>query len=237
MKKVSFIFWLALISLVARAQEADTLIYAQGSIVNGATKELVTARISYQSLPYGNKVGMLNGNNFSFPLFDGNKYSITVEAPGFAPSKYVLDPAEANAERRVIKNIELSLPASAEKTAESTHTAGKVMRLENLIFSVGTSSISAESYSELDKVVKMLQENPSMIIRLEGHTDIKGDPQLNMKLSQQRVEAVKKYLIEKGSAKSRIKTKAFGGTQPLSREDTEQAHKMNRRVELRILQN
>jgi OmpA-OmpF porin, OOP family len=237
MTKAVFVFIVSLVTVSCFAQTTDTLIYAQGKIINATTKEAVNAKISYQSVPYGNKVGFLSGNSYSFPLFDGEKYSLTIEAPGFAPSKYLLDPATANADRRIIKDIELSLPGSVAKNAETTHTVGKLMRLDNLIFNVGTATITSESYSELDEIVKMLKDNPAMIIQLEGHTDIKGDPKLNMKLSQARVEAVKSYLINKGSSKSRIKTKAFGGTSPLSRENTEEAHKMNRRVELRILQN
>lgn len=111
------------------------------------------------------------------------------------------------------------------------------MRLENLIFQVGNAKITASSYPELDQVAKMLNENTAMIIQLEGHTDFKGDPKENMKLSEKRVEAVKTYLLSKGVGKHKVKTKAFGGTQPLSRENTEEAHKMNRRVEARILEN
>ncbi len=237
MIKAVFIFSISLLTVSCFAQTTtDTLIYAQGKIVNAATKEPISAKISYQSVPYGNKMGFLAGNSFSFPLFDGEKYSLTVEAPGFAPSKYLLDPAEAK-DRRVIKDIELSLPGSVAKNAETTHSVGRLMRLDNLIFNVGTSKITAESYPELDEIVKMLKENPRMIIQLEGHTDIKGDPKLNMKLSQDRVDAVKSYLITKGSTKGRIKTKAFGGTSPISRDNSEESHKMNRRVELRILEN
>ncbi len=236
MIKAVFIFSISLLVGSCFAQTTDTLIYAQGKIVNAATKEPINAKISYQSVPYGNKMGFLAGNSFSFPLFDGEKYSLTVEAPGFAPSKYLLDPAEAK-DRRVIKDIELLLPGSVAKNAETTHSVGKLMRLDNLIFNVGTAKITAESYPELDEIVKMLKDNPKMIIQLEGHTDIKGDPKLNMKLSQDRVDAVKSYLITKGSAKGRIKTKAFGGTSPISKDNTEESHKMNRRVELRILEN
>ncbi len=237
MIKAVFIFSISLLTVSCLAQTTtDTLIYAQGKIVNAATKEPINAKISYQSVPYGNKMGFLAGNSFSFPLFDGEKYSLTVEAPGFAPSKYLLDPAEAK-DRRVTKDIELSLPGSVAKNAETTHSVGKLMRLDNLIFNVGTAKITADSYPELDEIVKMLKDNPRMIIQLEGHTDIKGDPKLNMKLSQDRVDAVKSYLITKGSTKSRIKTKAFGGTSPISRDNTEESHKMNRRVELRILEN
>jgi outer membrane protein OmpA-like peptidoglycan-associated protein len=224
---------ICLVSICGAAQTADSLIYAEGKVINAATKELISARITYQSLPYGNKVGVINNNTYSFPMFDGEKYSIMVEAAGFAPAKYMLDPAEANAEKRVIKDIELS-NGSAKP---STHVVGHVMRLNNLIFEVGNSKIDPESYPELDLVVNMMKENPTMVIQLEGHTDYVGAASDNMKLSQRRVESVKSYVASKGVQKSRMKTKAFGGTQPISRDNTPEAHRLNRRVEVRILQN
>jgi OmpA-OmpF porin, OOP family len=117
------------------------------------------------------------------------------------------------------------------------HQVGHVMRLNNLIFEVGNSKIDPESYGELDLVVNMMKENPSMIIQLEGHTDYVGAAADNLKLSQRRVESVKNYVAAKGIAKSRLKTKAFGGSQPLSRDNTPEAHRLNRRVEVRILAN
>jgi OOP family OmpA-OmpF porin len=232
---IYFIF-LVVCGLPAQAQ-TDTLIYAQGKIISATTREAVMAKITYQSEPYGSKIGFLSGSTYNFALFDNDKYSITVEAPGYAKAKYVLDPAQANENRRVIKDIELDLPNSAAKEAEVTRTVGKVMRLDNLIFAASTSKIETSSYEELNQVVKMLKDNPKMVIQLEGHTDFIGEPSRNMKLSLDRVDAVKNYLVSKGGDKSRIKTKAFGGTQPLSRENTEEAHKLNRRVELRVLEN
>lgn len=230
-------FFLLLISVSVSGQEIDTLIYAQGNIISSLTKEPVVARISYQSLPYGSKVGFLSGSTFVFPLFDNEKYSVIVEAPGFAPSKYMLDPSTANSDRRVIQDIELLLPASAANNAETTHTVGKVMRLDDLNFDAGKANITPTSFEELDEVVVMLQNNPNMVIQLEGHTDTRGNANLNLKLSEDRVLAVKNYLVSKGANKRRIKTKAFGGSVPLSLEDTEEAHAFNRRVELRVLQN
>lgn len=217
---------------ISFCQSADSLVYAEGQIINAATREPVTARITYQSLPYGNKVGVLNNNTYSFPMFDRVKYSIIVEAPGFDVAKYMLDPAEANADQRVVKNIELTKGGGNQKLA-----VGNVIRLDNLIFQVGRSKISEESYQELDIVHGMMTENAKMVIQLEGHTDYQGNAKENMKLSQARVDAVKDYLVSKGINKGRIKTKAFGSTQPLSREETPEAHRMNRRVEMRILEN
>jgi outer membrane protein OmpA-like peptidoglycan-associated protein len=237
MKSIATIIFFCLIVGCSFAQTpGDTLIYAQGNIINSTTKEPVAATISYQSLPYGNKVGLLKGSSYRFPLFDNERYEIMVEAPGFAPAKYMLDPAEAK-ERIVLRDVELGLPTTAAKAAESAHTVGKVLNLDNLIFQVGKAKIESASFEELDQVVKMLQAYPKMIIQLEGHTDVMGDPKQNMRLSQERVDAVKDYLVSKGVAKNKVKTKAFGGTQPVSRADTEEAHNMNRRVQVRILEN
>jgi OOP family OmpA-OmpF porin len=234
-----FLLFLGVVALcrIAFGQASETLIYAEGKIISGITKEPVVARITYESLPYGNRIGFLSGSSYSFPLFDNEKYSIVVEAPGFAPSKYMLDPKDANSNRRIVQDIILNLPASATHNAENTHTVGKVMRLDNLIFKTGSSKIEEASFEQLNEVIVMLQNNPRMVIQLEGHTDYLGSPKLNMKLSEDRVNAVRDYLVARGANKNRIKTKAFGGTQPLSREDTEEAHKLNRRVELRILEN
>ncbi len=245
MKKIILllIVW-PLISFPSEAQQKDTLIYAVGKIFNQETKEPVSAKIFYQSLPYGNIVGMLNGSSFSIPLYGNAKYSIIIEAAGFAQSKYTLDPATANGDRKVVQDIPLGLvttvnpvvPAAVAAT-HKTHEVGKVIRLDALIFQQRSSIISPESYPELNGVAEMIRKNPDMVIQLEGHTDTRGDAKLNLKLSQQRVDAVRDYLLSKGVAKHEVKTKAFGGTLPLSRENTEEAHKLNRRVEARIIEN
>lgn len=217
---------------MASAQASDSLIYAEGKIINAETREPITARIVYESVPYGSRIGVMNNSTYSFPMFDREHYSITVEAPGFAPVKYMLDPATANGDNKVIYDIQLS-----SGSRPNPNVAGKVMRLDNLIFEVGNSKIDPESYSELDILVNLMKENPKMVIQLEGHTDYLGDPRANMKLSQQRVESVRAYVAGKGISKARIKTKAFGGNQPLSRDNTPEAHRLNRRVEVRILEN
>jgi len=220
-------------NVFAFSQGMDSVITAQGRVINAETKEPLSARITYQSLPYGNKVGVINNSNYSFPMFDRERYSIMVEAPGFASAKYMLDPSEA-IEQKLVKDIEL---VHGTAVVKKKHEAGQVMRLDNLIFQISKAKIEPESYPELDIVVNMMKEHPKMVIQLEGHTDYLGDPEKNLKLSQQRVDAVKGYLISKDVNKGRVKTKAFGGTTPLSKDNTPEAHRMNRRVELRILEN
>jgi outer membrane protein OmpA-like peptidoglycan-associated protein len=233
MKQVLIILVLVFISLDAQSQSLDTVVTARGRILNAATKQPMAAKIVYESLPYGNIVGVINNSTYSFPMFEHARYSITVEASGFTPAKYMLDPAEA-VDMSITKDIELALSPIAEK---KKFIAGSVIVLHNLIFEVAKSVIDPESHTVLDNVVDMMAENPKMIIQLEGHTDVLGNPKKNLKLSEDRVDAVKNYLIKNGVAKGRVKTKAFGGTQPLSTEDTPEAHRLNRRVELRVLEN
>jgi OmpA-OmpF porin, OOP family len=225
---------LMMVAVLSASAQTDSLIYAEGKVIHAVTKEPITARITYQSLPYGNKIGVINNSTFSFPMFDGDKYSIIVEAQGFAPAKYLLDPVAANSERKVVQDIELG---NVEVKTESAHPVGEVLRLNNVIFEVGKSKIDPESFEELDILKNMMNENPRMIIQLEGHTDYLGNAEENLKLSQKRVEAVRAYLVEKGISRNRLKTKAFGGLQPLSRDNTPEGHRLNRRVEVRILAN
>lgn len=232
-KRVFLLLAFVASTLLVTAQSNDSTVVAQGKIINAETKEPITARITYQSLPYGNKMGVINNTTYSFPMFDHERYSISVDAPGYVSAKFMLDPAEAS-NLSLVKDIELT---HGESHAKKKHAVGHVMVLNNLIFEVNKNKIDPDSYSELDIVVNMMRENPAMVIQLEGHTDFLGNPEKLMKLSQDRVDAVKSYLTSKKVNKNRIKTKAFGGTQPLSRDDTPEAHRMNRRVELRILEN
>ena len=218
----------------AFSQESDSLTYAEGNIISAETKEPVKARITYRSEPYGNMIGVINNTVYSFPMLKTEKYSIMVEAPGYQMAKYLLDPADAKGDKKLVRNIELN---KGSYVTGQRVAVGNVIRLENLIFQVGRTRISPESYEELNVVARMMQDNNNMVIQLEGHTDYLGDSKQNLKLSQARVDAVKSYLATKGIQKNRVKTKAFGGSQPLSREDSPEAHRMNRRVELRILEN
>jgi len=233
LKRIIVLFVIVGISYPVSAQSADSTVVAQGKVINAETKEPIMARITYQSLPYGNKMGVINNSTYSFPMFDHERYSISVDAPGYMSAKFMLDPAEAS-NLSLVKDIELT---HGDSHAKKKHAVGHVMLLDNLIFEVNKNKIDPESYPELEIIVNMMRENPSMVIQLEGHTDFIGNPDKLMKLSQERVDAVKAYLTKKKISKNRIKTKAFGGTTPLSRDDTPEAHRMNRRVELRILEN
>lgn len=213
-------FMLTFLSVVSFAQEDPIL--AEGKVVDALTRKGVKARIQYKSIPTGSITGRFNDSIFSFSIFGSSKYQIVASADGYIDGTAIVDPKTMDADRKVVRNITL------------TKKGGSIV-LENLIFAQGKAAISPESFPSLDEVVVMLKERETITIQLEGHTDNQGNAKLNLELSEDRVENVKKYLVSKGIAKDRIRTKAFGGSQPLVQGNSPEARARNRRVEMRIL--
>jgi outer membrane protein OmpA-like peptidoglycan-associated protein len=197
-------------------------IIANGRILDARSGKGIPAKIHYSSIPTGGIVGRFYDSAFSFSIYGAAKYQITAESEGYNPKTVIVDPKEVY-NNRLHRDIMLT-------------RRGETVVLNNLIFAQGKANINSKSYPELDEVAQMMKENSKIEIQLEGHTDNVGNAKANLKLSEDRVGAVKKYLVSQGVPKGRIKTKAFGGTQPLRNEMTPEARAKNRRVEMRILQ-
>jgi outer membrane protein OmpA-like peptidoglycan-associated protein len=105
---------------------------------------------------------------------------------------------------------------------------------QNVLFEKSTSVMYPASFEELDKLAAMLKKFPKKEIRVEGHTDYIGNAQRNFKLSEERAQVVAQYLMDKGIDNQRVKFVGYGGTRPVSQEDTSEGHARNRRVEFVI---
>lgn len=209
------------------APPPDSLVTIKGTVLSARDSTPVSARIRYKKLPHGDDVGIFVSNNqglYEMPVLNLNSYLFEAEADGFYPLKQQVDINDFNLDNLVHKNF-LMEPLRI----------GQIMKFDNFLFEQSEAILLAESYPVLDKLVGILMANPSMVIQLEGHTDFRGNDRLNRKLSGDRVKVIRDYLINKGIERQRVKTKAFGGTHPLSTEDTPEAMKLNRRVEIRIL--
>ena len=216
----------SLISTGVYAQDVEgNTVAVVATIIDVNTKEPVSSKIKYESLPYGSKVGVFSGDSFNFNMEGGNDYLIVVQCDGYSIYSETVKVADAT-DGTLEKVIELK-----------PNSLNRLIRLDKLIFALGKDDITPESFAELDEIVTMMSVNETMTIQLEGHTDFRGNDKQNLKLSERRVEAVKKYIADKGIHKNRIKTMAFGGTQPLSRANDNESRTSNRRVEVRILTN
>ena len=138
------------------------------------------------------------------------------------------------------QNINLKEISSQQKPYEleillQPIASNNKITLNNVFFDFDKSELNAVSFLELDKVVELLQKNPTLKIEIAGHTDNKGDKKYNQILSQKRAESVVNYLVQKGIAATRLIAKGYGDTMPIITNDTEENKAKNRRTELKIL--
>ncbi len=108
------------------------------------------------------------------------------------------------------------------------------MAFDKLEFETGKAVIKSVSLPSLDKLVKVMAENPEFSLRIAGHTDNVGNPDANMKLSRDRAEAVKAYFVKKGINANRFTVEAYGDTKPIADNKRSEGRKKNRRVEMEI---
>ncbi len=133
-----------------------------------------------------------------------------------------------------------------EKSPDSTYNIGIPLQpiepnalivLKNIFFDVNKFEIKTASQVELGSVVQLLKENPSLKIQINGHTDNVGNSGGNLKLSNDRAQAVVNYLSANGIDSKRLSYKGFGDTQPTADNKTEEGRAQNRRTELKVVSN
>ena len=193
-----------------------------GRVTNSKTSAGISAKISFKSDSLYTTSSSLSGE-FQLAVPSGKLYDIEVQSPNFVNLSERLD-----IHMFELKNLEMNFKLQPIEV-------GAVVNLKNILFYMGTTSLLEESYPELNVIVDFLKNNPKVEIELGGHTDNRGDAKKNLILSQQRVEKIKSYLVSAGISPRRIKGKGFGGTKPIATNDSEQARKLNRRVEFVIL--
>ncbi|UXP33783.1 OmpA family protein [Reichenbachiella agarivorans] len=199
------------------------------AILTGEARDIVTkkvivgAEVEAKVLPSGIvKKGRTNRmGQFTLHIPEGESYEIKVRA-------YLYMTAELDLNKTQAAQNQL------HAFALNPIIEGNTISLDHVLFIQGKSELVAGSEKELDLVVEMMKYNPDINIFLSGHTDNQGNSDLNLKLSEDRVETVKKYLLKSGVAADRIAGQGFGGTKPRASNANEESRKLNRRVEFTI---
>ena len=111
---------------------------------------------------------------------------------------------------------------------------GRPFIIENLLYKTNSSELPDSVY-ELNLITDVMNRNKDIVIMIEGHTDSRGSDRANYRLSVRRAESVKRYLIRKGIAEYRLKTKGYGESRPIGDNETEFGRKLNRRTEVVIV--
>lgn len=142
-------------------------------------------------------------------------------------------PGEYNASNRR-ENPPATRPRASEPAAEPLSRPGGRMTLgeQEVRFATGKSDVPQSAEAALTNVAKMLQDHPEWKIRVEGYTDNTGSRTANMKLSQQRADAVMNWLADHGVDKSRMTAKGYADSHPAADNNSDEGRARNRRVEL-----
>lgn len=149
-----------------------------------------------------------------------------------APAVALKEEKTPVAETKVAASVKKEEPESVE---DLVLEAGRKLVLKEVYFDQSKAELREESFVELERIKKIMTDNPTMEILLEGHTDNQGDASLNFKLAEDRIKNVREYITKDGRISlNRIAVKSWGQYRPLQKNSTEAARTKNRRVEFTI---
>lgn len=209
------------------AIKPDPVILVLGHTLNARTKAPVQADILFEDLSTQKEIGEAISDpktgSYRIALTKGKNYGIRAEAKGYLSVNENLELASVIRYAEIQKDL-LLVPIEV----------GESILLNNIFFEQGKPILKPQSYPELDRLVQIMMDNPTIKIELSGYTDNVGNKEALMTLSENRVQAVKTYLEKKGIKKDRISGRGYGSAQPIAPNDTNENRQRNRRVEFKI---
>lgn len=208
----------------------EPVVLIQGTLTDTNGNPL-SGTISYESLSSLSKEGSVQSDpqtgKFSLVLPYGDRYGFYAEKSGYLPVSRNLN-LETKDKNQEEMQVHLQLPR-LEK--------GREIQIHNLFFETGSSEITRESRPELDRLARILEENPEIRVQIAGHTDDVGKSKDNLHLSEKRAESVREYLIHSPKIdRSRIETVGYGESSPIAPNDNEENRRKNRRVVFSIVE-
>jgi len=207
----------------------DTTLYMVGTIVDSTTREGIQAKIEV----IDNEKNQVIATHLSdttgqyvIQLPEQKKYGVEITSKDYLFFAQTLD-----LNQQPIQNDTLNKNFALDKVE-----VGKKMVLENIYFETNSSKLKASSYPELNRVVRLMKNNPRIKLEISGHTDNVGSYLANKRLSEDRARSVVEYLQKQGVSASRLTFKGYSFTQPIAPNDTPEGRQKNRRVEFKVLE-
>lgn len=205
----------------------DPVVVVSGKIIDKTTGKPVNTTVKFSPLDEDGEVIEVSTNpetgTYSLVLLKGKRYEILADKKGyFSVSEYI---DLTNFEK--FDNIERDLDLAKMELGQS-------IKLNNIFFEYNKVEIKDESKKELERLLGVLNVNPSLKIEIGGHCDSKGNEKFNRELSLKRAKQVVAYLVENGIDASRLQAKGYGEDVPLADNDSEEGRSLNRRVEFKV---
>lgn len=171
----------------------------------------------------------------TFPLEEGKDYSLLVERKGYITKREPFTMAGKAIPQIFRKKLTMDTTFYVALKLDRL-SLNKTFVLENIYYDLNKFNIRSDAAVELDKLVQILNDNPTVNIELSSHTDARDTDAYNKKLSQNRAQSAVDYIASKGIARERMVAKGYGETQLVIKDaKTEEEHQKNRRTEFTIL--
>lgn len=127
------------------------------------------------------------------------------------------------------------VPIKPDDLSRQKLEPGKIIQLKNIYFEFDKDELMPRSYVELNKLLKIMHDNPKLCIEIMGHTDALGDDDYNLDLSRRRAEAVVGFLLQNKISKTRLHSHGEGEAKPIASNETDEGRAQNRRVEFEVM--
>jgi outer membrane protein OmpA-like peptidoglycan-associated protein len=197
----------------------------RGRVVDAKSGQGVYAVISSPNGEFSNMVADPESGNFVHRLPAG-EYLVRAAAPNFKA-----DQKQVRIENGQTTEVRFDL----QSFERISITKEQIQIKEKIRFATGRATILFDSYPLLDEIAQAIKDSSNMQVVIEGHTDSTGGADTNMRLSQQRAEAVRDYLASRGVEAQQLRATGYGQTRPIAPNDTEDGREKNRRVEFNII--
>ncbi len=215
--------------------------YVQAYVFDIETKKKLSANVDFIDLNSGETYASSftdNDGEFLVCLPMGKNYALNI-----SKEKYLFHSENFSLEKtRSLENpflLKIGLQPIKDKPVASTPTettpTSPPIVLRNVLFETGSAALKQESQFELNQLLRLLQNNSTLKIQINGHTDNVGSDENNLVLSSNRAKAVQDFLIKNGISASRLSYKGFGETKPIDSNDTDWGRQNNRRTEFVML--
>ncbi len=208
---------------VPMGAQPEAKVALKGSLKSSETGEPLKGIVSIIDLDEGVEVApkfLREDGTFNFDLINKRNYLLIIQGDDFF-----------RIEELFFMDGELQIDREADPIESK-------IAFESLEFENGKADILESMHSDLDKIGNFLIDHPKLSLRISGHTDSAGKEEANLKLSQDRADAIKRYLIEAFNIEnSRVEATGYGSSKPIVVELTDKDRQLNRRVEFEIFKN
>ncbi len=203
---------------------------------NNTEEKLEDVKVSL-AYPEGKTINSQNSGGdaaFEFAVEGGTNYELVGEKEGYFTTRVPFSTVGRTIPQEELVDM-VTDTTFRTKLVLNKIVIDKAIVLENIYYEFDESFITDAAAVELDKLVKILQDNPQISIELSSHTDARGNNAYNQELSQRRAESAVQYLVDSGISPTRITARGYGESQLIiTNAMTEEQHEINRRTEFKV---